>query len=41
MATVTHYLIDTPFNAFANRADQGQAGSTLFANEKIIYPILH
>ena len=40
------YLIETPFNAFANRADIDQAalarsGSTLFAYENMIYLILH
>ena len=34
----TIYLIETPFNAFANRADPG---STMFAYGNMIYLILH
>ena len=46
---LTHYLIEMPFNAFANRTNPDQAaliraawsGSTLFANGNMIYLILH
>ena len=49
IGTLTVYLIETPFNTFANRADYKQAalvravwsGSTLFAHGKMIYLILH
>ena len=45
----TLYLMETPFNTFANRADSDQAalvraawsGSTLFAYENMIHLILH
>ena len=45
----TFYLIETPFNTFASRADSDQAalvraawsGSTLFAYGNMMYPILH
>ena len=47
--SLTTYLIEMPFNAFANRADPDQAalaraarsGSTLFASGYMIYLILH
>ena len=46
---LTLYLIETPFNTSANRADPDQAahiraarsGSTLFAYGNMIYLILH
>ena len=45
ISELTLYLIETPFNAFANRADLDQAallrtdwsGSTLLAYENMIY----
>ena len=48
-AILTLYLVETPFNAFANRADPDQAalaravwlGSTLFANGSMIDLIIN